>query len=460
MATILIIDDDSIMSYTLARMVQHMGHTSVTAFSLREGLACFQKQSFDAVFLDVRLPDGNGLKIIPELRSVPDPPDIIILTGYGDCLGAELALKSGVWDYLEKPSSVSQMKLPLLRLLEYRKQKQAAQTPVSIDRGGIVGSSVPMTYCVDLMARAAIGEANVLISGETGTGKELFARAIHRNSRRSRMPFVVVDCAALPERLVESILFGHARGAYTGADQARDGLVKQADGGTLMLDEIGELTPSLQKAFLRVLQEHRFRPVGGKTEQVSQFRLIAATHRDLDELTQTGDFRIDLLHRIRTLSIELPPLRERQSDIEELIHYHLGKLSARYKMTPKGFSPEFISTLTAYPWPGNVRELVNALESALNAAIYEPILFPVHLPPNLRAHVARVSIRTSLSPPGSLDRMPKWRDVLDETRKTYLEKMIERTGGDMVRMQRISGWSRASLYNYLKKYEIDLTAGK
>ncbi len=458
MADILIIDDDTIMSYTLARMVQHMGHTAVTAFSLQEGLTRAKNQAFDAVFLDVRLPDGNGLEIIPKLRTLPDAPDIIILTAYGDCSGAELALRSGVWDYLEKPSSISRMKLPLVRLLEYREQKRAAKSPVSIDRGGIVGNSAPMTYCVDLMARAAMGDANVLVSGETGTGKELFARAIHRNSRRGEMPFVVVDCAALPEHLVESILFGHVRGAYTGADQAREGLIAQADGGTLMLDEIGELTPSLQKAFLRVLQEHRFRPVGAKQEQISRFRLVAATHRDLESMTRTGHFRDDLLHRIRTITIELPPLRERPSDIEELIHYYLGRLCADYRMAPKGFAPEFMATLRAYPWPGNARELVNTLESALNAAIYEPILFPVHLPPRIRTQVATISMQTRPPRNQPLERMRPWRDVLDDARRTYLQKLIRQTNGDLERMQTESGLSRASLYNYLKKYELDLSS--
>ncbi len=456
MAEILIIDDDSIMSYTLARMVQQMGHTPKVAVTRQDGLKLALEQSFDVVLLDVRLPDGNGLEIIPRLKSQPSPPEIIIVTAYGDTMGAELSLKSGVWDYIEKPSRVDEMKLPLLRALEYRKQKLAAQTPFTVDRCGIVGSSTQMTCCVDLMAQASAGDANVLLSGETGTGKELFARAIHHNSRRGNEGFIVVDCAALPEHLVESILFGHVKGAFTGAEKASSGLIKQADGGTLFLDEVGELSLNLQKTFLRVLQEHRFRPVGDKAETSSDFRLIAATNRNLDQMTQKGLFRADLLHRLRTLSIELPPLRERKPDIKELVLHHVAQLCAKYNLESKGFAPEFLDTMANYPWPGNVRELVNALESAVSAASQEPILFPVHLPPAIRTHVAIASMKEATTPSVPItDKLPRLKNLIDETRKEYLRELFKQTDGNVVKACKIAGLSRASLYNYLKKYEID-----
>jgi two-component system NtrC family response regulator len=465
MAEILIIDDDKIMSYTLARMVQHLGHAATHAFTLHEGLQLALARAYDAVLLDVRLPDGNGLEIIPKLKTLACPPEIIIITAYGDSLGAELALKSGVWDYIEKPSRVSEMTLPLIRVLEYRKQKMAAQTPFNVDRCGIVGSSTQMNCCVDLMAQAAAGEANALISGETGTGKELFARAIHHNSQRCGQAFVVVDCTALPEQLVESILFGHVQGAFTGADKNSTGLIEQADGGTLFLDEIGELPPNLQKTFLRVLQEHRFRPVGSKNERTSDFRLIAATNRDLDQMAREGFFRNELLYRLRTLSIDLPPLRERRQDVKELILYHVARLCTRYGWPEKGFAPEFLNILTEYDWPGNVRELINTLESALHAAGLERILFPVHLPTRLRAKVAVNGMRDSgnrtikSNPSASLGMdPPALRDIVNEAKKKYIHELWNTTGGNVAETCRISGLSRASLYNYIKKFGIAAVA--
>jgi two-component system NtrC family response regulator len=208
----------------------------------------------------------------------------------------------------------------------------------------------------------------VLITGETGTGKELFARAIHANSPRAAQPFVVVDCASLPETLVESILFGHVKGAFTGADKAREGLVALADGGTLFLDEVGELPFSMQRAFLRVLEDRTFRPVGSKTERSSDFRLVAATNRQLEAMVERGEFRKDLLFRIRSFSIELPALRERSEDIPEIVALQMEKLAAAGRFGRKDFSPEFMEALTAYPWPGNVRELVQCLERSLAAA--------------------------------------------------------------------------------------------
>ena len=262
MANVLIVDDDQMICDALASKVRSMGSEVSCVFTLEEALHEVPLGTFDVVFLDVRLPDGNGLDALPVLRSLPCPPEIIIMTGKGDQGGAELAINNGAWDYIEKPSSLGAMTLPLLRALKYREAVKAQKPKRTLDREGIVGSSAPMRLCFDQLAQAADSHANVLITGETGTGKELFAWAIHRNSPLARKNFVVVDCAALTDTLVESMLFGHEKGAYTGADKASEGLIKQADGGTLFLDEVGELPLAIQKAFLRVLQERRFRPLG------------------------------------------------------------------------------------------------------------------------------------------------------------------------------------------------------
>jgi CheY-like chemotaxis protein len=281
MAKILVIDDDSAVAEAILNVVRSAGHEGAGESTLQRGLNRLQEDPFDLVFLDVNLPDGSGLDTLPQIQSAASSPEVIIVTGFGDPDGAELAIKNGAWDYLSKPLSVLSIRLPLERALLYREKKMGARPLMAVSREGIIGESPRLKPCFDSLAQAAASEANVLITGETGTGKELFAWAIHRNGARRDRNFVVVDCAALPETLVESTLFGQLKGAFTGADKPRDGLIKQANGGTLFLDEVGELPISLQKVFLRVLQEKRFRPVGGGPEVASDFRLVAATNRDL-----------------------------------------------------------------------------------------------------------------------------------------------------------------------------------
>jgi two-component system NtrC family response regulator len=355
--------------------------------------------------------------------------------------------------------------LTIERALQYRDKKQAAAKPVALKTEGIVGSSPKLRSGLDMLAQAAASDANVLITGETGTGKELFAWAIHKNSARAGQNFVVVDCAALPETLVESTLFGHLRGAFTGADKPREGLIKQADGGTLFLDEIGELSVSIQKAFLRVLQERRFRPVGGGQEVSSDFRLIAATNRCLEDMAKSGEFREDLLFRIRTLVLDLPPLRETKEDIKDLVVYYVVKFCEQYGVPMKSFSPEFHDVLMAYDWPGNVRELIQALEKAIVSAKDEPILFPKHLPEHIRIHLARTSVLKKRPPEPPSGDVPEWTESpvalkdfreagLVRLEKDYLSSLMRATAGNIGEACRISGLSRSRLYTLLKKYQI------
>jgi two-component system NtrC family response regulator len=304
----------------------------------------------------------------------------------------------------------------------------------------------------------------VLLSSETGTGKELFARAIHRNSARARGAFVVVDCAALPETLVESVLFGHEKGAFTGAEKSGEGLIRQAGGGTLFLDEVGELPFSSQKAFLRVLQEHSFRPIGSSREIESDFRLVAATNRSLDQMVQENYFREDLLFRLNSFVIELPPLREHPEDIRELARYHIDQFCERHGLTPKGFSPEFLDTLKAYHWHGNVRELVNILDRALAAARFEPTLFPKHLPLDIRVLRARALAEHKAPPSESASTnsaartLPNIHDFRDmayaQAEKHYLQDLIALCDGDIKEACRIAGISQSRLYALLQKHNI------
>ncbi len=319
MEKILIIDDDCGICAMLSVLIRRTGCEAVCRQTLEEGLITVHRDAYAVVLLDVQMPDGSGLDRIADIRRASSGPEVIIMTGFGNADGAEIAIKSGVWDYIQKSGSTQEITLSLNRALAHHREKvQRRARPVALTLGGIVGESKPMKACYDQLAQAAAGETNVLITGETGTGKEVFARAIHANSGRSAKSMVVVDCAAMPETLVESLLFGHEKGAYTGADSRREGLVAQADGGTLFLDEVGELPLTIQKVFLRVLQERRYRPVGARQERSSDFRLIAATNRDLDQMVAEGRFRKDLLYRIRGLGITLPALRERKEDIRPL----------------------------------------------------------------------------------------------------------------------------------------------
>jgi len=392
MAKILIIDDDKMICDALGSVVKRMGYGVHYTLTLKEGLKEVSSGKYDVVFLDVRLPDGNGLTELSRIRGVPSSPEVIIITGEGDPDGAELAIKSGAWDYIEKPPSIESMTLPLIRALQYREEKRSRKPSVALNRVGIIGNSPQMRRCLDLLAQAANTDASALITGETGTGKERLASAIHSNSSRKDKNFVVVDCAALPETLVESTLFGHEKGSFTGAHKTHDGLVKQADGGTLFLDEVGELPMSVQRTFLRVLEEHRFRPVGSKREMESDFRLVAATNQDLDQMVLTGKFRQDLLFRLRSVTIALPPLRERMGDIKELAIYYMTKFCDRYGIGTKGFSPEFTEILNSYSWPGNVRELANTMENLLTTTDDDPVLFSKHLPTRIRVEVTRASV--------------------------------------------------------------------
>lgn len=464
MGRILIVDDDRGICGMLARMVQKAGHEARCAFSLKEGIDEGAGHEWDVVFLDVHLPDGSGLSALPLFTESPGRPEVIIITGAGDADGAELAIRCGAWDYVQKPSSLQGMMLPLLRAIQYREEKLArtqATNIMAIKRAGIVGSSGPMLACFEQVARVACTDAPILITGETGTGKELFAHAVHQNSPRQEGPFVVLDCSALPETLVESLLFGHAKGAFTSADRPQEGLVRQADGGTLFLDEVGELPLNVQKTFLRVLQERHFRPLGSRREIASDFRLVAATNRDLTRMARDGAFREDLLFRLRSFTIELPPLRDRSGDIQELAMHHLARVCQRLAIGLKGMAPEFLEAMRTYRWPGNVRELFNALDRAVAAALHEPTLHVKHLPRDMRIALARESFPAQTTPNGSKGEHasgeplpPSYRQHREEADRQYLTRLMAHARGNIQEACTLSGLSRSRLYGLLKAHRI------
>lgn len=469
MSHILIIDDDESICQSFSHIVRRAGHEPTFCTTISQGWEKVSKADFDVVFLDVRMPDGNGLDLLPRIDGLDRSPEVIIMTGYGESKGAELAIRSGAWDYIEKTASIKEITLSLNRALEYRKQKISANctsTVISLKRDLIIGTSSALQSCLDHVARAAACDAPVLITGETGTGKELFARSVHANSARASREFVVVDCAAMPENLIESMLFGHERGAFTGADQTREGLIRMANGGTLFLDEVGELPLGLQKAFLRVLQEHRFRPVGSSKEVTSDFRVVAATNRNLDEMVQAGTFRQDLLFRLKSFAINLPPLRERFDDLKDLTRFHVDRFCERYSLSPKGFGQEFVKTLSCYNWPGNVRELVNVLEQTVIASGKEPVIFSQHLPAEIRIQATRSGLKngtphaeerelSEVHLSADLPTIQAFRETIySEAEKKYLRDLMLSTNNNMGEACRISGLSQSRLYALLKNHRI------
>ena len=470
MACVLIVDDDETLRYSLSQIVLHKGHTPIVAGTCREALNQAAQADIDLVFLDVRLPDGNGLDILPQLACAVLRPEVIIITGYGDPDGAELAITNGAWDYIEKTDSVHKIALTLERALLYRGKGKPQPDLKPVLRDLIVGNSARLNQCLELMAKSAAVDANVLLAGETGTGKELFARAIHQNSNRASGPFLIVDCTSLPQTLVESMLFGHCRGAFTGADQDREGLILQADGGTLFLDEIGELNLTVQKAFLRVLQERKLRPLGGKRELSVDFRLIVASNRDLQKMVAAGSFRQDLLYRIKSFHIHLPPLRERLEDIRPLVAHYVERFCRETGVAPKQCHPELFETLAVYDWPGNVRELIHAVHYAVSVARQVPILFPNHLPPSIRtktiqAKLGKPVMAADMMPampgrsgaPAGLPSLKTVRDnELARIEKQYLNDLMTESDGRIQAACRISGLSQSRLYALLKQHGISV----
>ncbi len=462
MARILIIDDDPEICRIVTRLAKGMKHDASSALTLEEGLGMAGSGEFDLILLDLQFPGGNGLDILPDLIKTPSRPEVIIITGSG-VQAAELAFKYGAWDYVQKPFLVGEVTLPITRALQYRSEKESKAAPLPLKSPGIIGESPAIKSCLDAVARASASDASVLITGETGTGKELFAMAIHENSRRSQNNFIVVDCGALPDTLVESTLFGHEKGAFTGADKGREGLIQQAEGGTVFLDEIGDLPYAVQKSLLRTLQEKRIRPIGSKQEIPVDFRLVAATNRDLSRMASEGTFREDLLFRIGAMEIRLPPLSERGEDIREIAIQKVQRLCSQYGMGIKGISEEFLQTLQSQHWPGNVRELINVLENSLASAGADPTLIPKHIPYQYRAASLRkesrempqeASISSDEAPhdqelkPLSEFRAEQW----NRLEKEYLLRLMRQFKGDREKACSVSGLSQSQLYALLKKH--------
>lgn len=462
MVRILIVDDDLVLCSMLVEQLKRKGYETDSANTLQQGLTLAQEGGWDVILLDVQIPDGNGLEFLPKFAKTPSYPEVIIITGHGAADGAEKAIIGGAWSYIEKPHVIRDLPLHLTRALQFRKEKQRLKiVPVALKRGSIIGNSSKLNHCLDQLATAAASDINVLLTGKTGTGKELFAQALHENSNRAGNPFVVVDCASLPDTLIESTLFGHVKGAFTGADRSPEGLIQHAHKGTLFLDEVGELPLPIQKNFLRVLQERKFRPVGGTKELHSDFRLVAATNRNLSHMVNNGGFRCDLLFRLQALTITLPPLKERLDDIRELVVYFLGKLCQRYDQETKGIAPDLIEALMSHNWPGNIRELYQIVEQIFAESIGTPTLFSIHLPRELRVRLARANVQQDQKNKNYLPpSLPSWKEFKKQTEQQYIENLMKLSDHNIQEACKISSLSRARIYQLLDKYHLSTSPQK
>lgn len=466
MARVLIVDDERLVRALVREVGASLGHEVAEADTLAEGLRQAE-QDVDLVLLDVMLPDGDGLAGVERFRALAGKPEVLVITGFGHADGAAFALGAGALDYLSKPLHLRAIEQAVTRALNWREQRRSRAAGLVCPE--IVGHSRPLLDALGRLAEAAASDVSVLLLGETGAGKELFARALHRNSRRRDAPCVTVDCAALSPTLLEAHLFGHARGAFTGADRSREGLLRAADTGTVFLDEVGELPLDVQGTFLRALDVRRFRPVGEKSEVSSDFRVVAATNKNLEDMVRAGTFRSDLLYRLQGMTIEVPPLRQRKEDIPLLTEHVLADEARARGESARNADTELLEALREYDWPGNIRELVHTLQSACAAAGSEPVLHMHHLPAALRIALTRRRF-TSLAAPapdtGSArpapapawsaepkEGMPTLKHCREEAEAAYLEELLRRCRGDMPRAARMAGISRGHLYELLRKHD-------
>ena len=472
MATVLVVDDDSGVSRAFALFLEKDGHRALAASSAEEGLELAARERPEVVFMDVRLPGISGLEALAGMRELlPDSP-VVVMTGHGTLATAVEAVRKGAFDYLAKPLSLETARAAVRRALEQKTGRAALESvrkeladfpPETL----LVGRSAAMQALYRQVAAAAASVATVLLVGESGTGKELAARAIHLHSARSGGPFVAVSCAGLPEPLLESELFGHARGAFTGAVASREGRVEAADGGTLFLDEIGEMSPAMQAKLLRFLESRAFERVGETEPRRADARVVSATNRQLSAMVADGSFREDLFYRLDVLRIGLPPLRERREDIPLLVAHFLSALAGTGR--PLEISREALAALEAYDWPGNVRELRNCLERAAALARPASVVSRDHLP----EHVVRSSGAGGLA--GSIDslvrRLARARaeeqaseaasppalhaDLVRLVERAAIAEMLAAVGGNQVQAARLLGLHRSTLRKKIAEYDLE-----
>lgn len=439
--SIMFADDEVGLQELMRAELPRLGHTVTVCPDGLTAMAAVEKQAYDCIIVDLNMPGMNGIEVLQRTKELQPQCEAIVLTGKTTVESAIIAVKCGAFDYLTKPSRLADLATLLGRVAERRqisKQMSALQLRLRRAEGDpqLIGKHPSMQQVSNLIAKVSPTESTVLIRGETGCGKELVARAVHDQSRRAGESFVAINCGALPENLIESELFGHCKGAFTGADAARTGLFQVADGGTIFLDEIGELPLSMQAKLLRVLESREIRRVGDSQVEKIDVRVVCATHRNLEEMVENGEFREDLMFRINTFEIEVPALRQRASDIPELASHLLRRFNTEQLTDAELFTPETIQALMTHVWPGNVRELANVIEHAVILCDAMPIR-PEHLP----RHFGERQLRKELRSTGPMS--------LREMENVAIEQALQRHDGNKSAVAAELGISLKTLYNKL-----------
>ncbi|QQG66722.1 sigma-54-dependent transcriptional regulator [Desulfobulbus oligotrophicus] len=443
-ARVLIVDDERVHRFMLSSLFEEWGWEAQEADDGSTAVLAVEQGPFDAILMDVRMTVMDGMEALKRIHAINPAIPVVIMTAYSSVDSAVAAIKQGAHDYLTKPLDFDRLRTTLEVAMGHRQQDSETVDfgrPFGND-GRIIGKSAPMQALWEMIVHVAPTEATVLINGESGTGKELVAAALHHQSQRNKGPFIKVNCAALAETLLESELFGHERGAFTGADRRREGRFVQAHGGTLFLDEIGETSPAMQAKLLRVLQEHELQRVGGQETIQVDVRILAATNRDLEEEVAAGRFREDLYYRLNVVELEVPPLRERQGDIPLLANYFLCKFSEKNGRAVSGITPDCMDVFNRYPWPGNVRELEHSIERGVILMRGDYL--------DLDALPAAIQRWAGLNAPKETEEP----STLKEAEKMLILKTLEETGGNRSEAARRLQITRKTLLNKIKSYNI------
>jgi two-component system nitrogen regulation response regulator GlnG len=459
MSTLLVIDDEDSVRYSFRRVFEGDDVHVLTARTAAEGLAAVREHNPDVVVLDLQLSDRSGLDLFPDLQALDPKRPVLFITAHGTTETAIEAMKRGAFDYLVKPVDLDRLSQLIERAFEAARLMHVPAVLPADDRGDrIVGRSPIMQEMCKAIGRLAPQDVNVLILGESGTGKELVARALYHHSPRADKPFLAINCAALPEALLESELFGHEQGSFTGATRRRIGKFEQCDGGTLFLDEIGDMTPALQAKMLRVLQEQRFERLGSNQTLQTEVRVLAATNHNLEQLVEQGRFRKDLYYRLKVVTIQLPPLRDRAEDVAELAHYFLFRFDRELNLDVRSFAPETLELLQAYPWPGNVRELQSAIKQAMLHTSGH-VLLPEFLPEELRKErpaAARTAV-AGFSLDGFIEETLRrgerglHEQVIKAVERRLLAQVLRHTHGHQAQASDILGLNRTTLRHKLRE---------